>query len=479
MRTLRQTIAVAVLFPLCSCLSGGCATYQRLPLENDPKMTAVLTLSQDEIRSLTATANERGEGVTVDLSDGVSPDEAAVVAVIASPSLRAERSKLQVASAQLVQAGLLPNPQLTASVDPVTGGNTTDTSTGWLVGLDWEVTALIAHDAKVSAARHEAASVRLDVAWKEWQASAAARLAVVDLMAARALLAEAVDEDQALAENLASVRSAYEKRLKTIVEVATAETASRAAHAAVLTGEREVAHQRAQLTRAMGLPPAQAVTADARLRLPAAIALPSSTVLYEGIGERRLDLVALRRGYDAQEDTLHAAVLAQFPKVSLGFNRANDTSNVHTFGFGVTVDLPIFDHNQGAIATATATRQQLRDEYADRLFTARADVATAIEDIEALGREIAAAEEASAAAGRLTETYRKAAEARNLDVAGYYTAWNEWAQRRAEVIKLKQLLVQNAVALEVAAGRRILGLVVHERATTTAPATRDAKEPSR
>src|SRR4029079_5945593 len=101
------------------------------------------------------------------------------------------------------------------------------------------------------------------------------------------------------------------------------------------------------------------------------------------------------------------------------------------------------------------------------LFTARADVATAIEDIEALGREIAAAEEASAAAGRLTETYRKPPEARHLDVAGYYTAWNEWAQRRAEVIKLKQLLVQNAVALEVAAGRRILGLVVNERATTT------------
>jgi outer membrane protein TolC len=415
--------------------------------------------------------------VTVDLADGVSPDEAAVVAVYASPSLRAERSKLQVASAQLIQAGLLPNPQFTASVDPVTGGNTADTSTGWMVGLDWEVTALIAHDAKVSAARHEAASVRLDVAWKEWQASAAARLAVLDLMAARALLAEAVDQDRALAENLASVRAAYEKRMKTIVEVATAETASRAAHAAVLTGEREVAHQRAQLNRVLGLPPAQAVSVDARLRLPSSIPLPAATELLEALGERRLDLLALRRGYDAQEDSLRAAVLGQFPKVSLGFNRANDTSNVHTFGFGVTVDLPIFDHNQGAIAAAKATRQQLYDEYADRLFTARADVATAIEDVEALGREIAAAEEASAAAGRLTDTYRKAAEARNMDVSGFYTAWNEWAQRRAEVIKLKQLLVQNAVALELAAGRRIPGLVVNEPVTSTAPATRDAKEP--
>jgi hypothetical protein len=105
-------------------------------------------------------------------------------------------------------------------------------------------------------------------------------------------------------------------------------------------------------------------------------------------------------------------------------------------------------------------------------------VAAAIEDIDALAKEISAAEEASAAAGRLTETYRKAAEARNLDVAAYYTAWNEWAQRRAEVIKLKQLLAQNAVALELAAGARIPGLVVTQPAT--APTTREVpKEPGR
>lgn len=462
-----------------SAITSGCATYRPMPLAQDAGTTAVLTLPPADVERLMAAANSRGGGILIDLSDGVSPDEAAVVAVVASPSLRAERSKLDVASAQLVQAGLLPNPQITASVDPVTGGDTTDTTTGWLVGLDWEVTSLIAHDAKISAARNESASVRLDVAWKEWQAAAAARLAVLDLMAAHALLADAVEQDRGQAENLASVRSAFDKRLKTVVDVAAAETASRAAHATVLTQEREVAHQSSQLNRAMGLPPAQRVEADERLRLPSSISLPSANQLFEGAEERRLDLVALRRGYDAQEDTLRAAVLGQFPKVSLGFNRANDTSNVHTFGFGVTVDLPIFDHSQGAIAVATATRQQLHDEYADRLFTARADIAAAIADIEALGREIAAAEEAAAAAGRLTDTYRKAAEARNLDVSGYYTAWNEWAQRRAEVIKLKQLLAQNAVALELAAGVRLPGLVVDGTATATAPATREAKEPNR
>src|SRR4051794_14338178 len=94
----RQSIVqLIVLSYLCTCLSSGCASYQRLPLEDDRKMTAFLTLSREELQSFTAAANARGGGVTVDLSDGLSPDEAAVVAVVASPSLRAERSRLDVA----------------------------------------------------------------------------------------------------------------------------------------------------------------------------------------------------------------------------------------------------------------------------------------------------------------------------------------------------------------------------------------------
>jgi hypothetical protein len=211
----RRAIAIALV---AAMLATGCAKYHPMPLGEDAAATALFTLAPADTERLTTAANARAGGIPIDLSDGLSPDEAAVVAVVASPSLRAERSKLQVASAQLIQAGLLPNPQLTANVDPVTGGDTQGTSTGWTVGLDWEVTALIAHDAKVSAARHQAASVRLDVAWKEWQAAAAARLAVLDLMGARALLADAVELDRAQAENMASVKSAYDKRLKTVVE---------------------------------------------------------------------------------------------------------------------------------------------------------------------------------------------------------------------------------------------------------------------
>ena len=70
--------------------------------------------------------------------------------------------------------------------------------------------------------------------------------------------------------------------------------------------------------------------------------------------ERRLDLLALKMGYQSQEERLRAAVLAQVPKINIGFAHASDTTHVITTGFAVTIDLPIFDRNQGHIAIETA-----------------------------------------------------------------------------------------------------------------------------
>src|SRR6185436_15653821 len=107
---------------------------------------------------------------------------------------------------------------------------------------------------------------------------------------------------------------------------------------------------------------------------------------------RRLDLLALKKGYDSQDAVLRAAILAQFPKATLGFNAARDTSDTRTIGLGATIDIPLFDRNQGVIATETATRQKLFDEYAVRVFEARSDVASAVVNIESLNAQLTAAQ---------------------------------------------------------------------------------------
>jgi outer membrane protein TolC len=337
------------------------------------------------------------------------------------------------------------------------------------------VTALITHDAKVAAARSGESAVRLDVAWKEWQAAAAARLAVFDLVALNAQLVEARAVRDRLIENLRVMRQAVDAGHKTVVDLAAAETATDDARAAVLALERETERQRVTLARALGLPAERELPVQSGVRLPARLDVPDASSFYGGLEERRLDLIGLHRGYDGQESTLRAAVLAQFPKVSIGVLPASDTSNVHTMGVGATIDLPIFDRNQGNIAIERATRQQLFDEYVDRVFTARSDVAAAVGDIRGLGGEIAAAEEAIPRAERLVESYRRALDAGNADVLSYYGALNDLAQKRIGVLKLKQQLVQAGVALELASGQFLPALSAAGTPATTTKALVNAE----
>jgi outer membrane protein TolC len=206
------------------------------------------------------------------------------------------------------------------------------------------------------------------------------------------------------------------------------------------------------LKRAIGLSSDDPIQIASHLHPPLALQLPPADSFYEELGNRRLDLAALRRGYESQEQTLRAAILAQFPKVTLGYNQAADTSNVHTSGFGVTVDLPIFDRNQGAIAVETATRRRLHDEYINRVFEARADLATALADIRSLTEQIAAAQEAIASLQRLVDTYKLAYDRGNADVISYYTAITNLGQKRLDLLKLQQQLWDNQIALELASG---------------------------
>ncbi len=150
---------------------------------------------------------------------------------------------------------------------------------------------------------------------------------------------------------------------------------------------------------------------------------------------------------------MRAAVLAQFPKMSAAFVETSDTSNIHTTGFNVTVDVPIFDRNQGAIATERATRQRLLDEYHQRVFEGRSDIASAMADIRSLDRQIAAAEEAVAVLEKVVTSAQTAVEQRSADVLSYYTARSNLLQKRIQLIKLQQQLLEAHTALEIASGQ--------------------------
>ena len=397
--------------------------------------------------------NRSTEQLSLDLGRGIGPDEAAAIALYSNPALRAIRDRRGLAAAQVIQAGILPNPVVSYARDFVTGGNTAGTVTGYNLTAAWEFTGLIPYLPRQTAARKSFQSVDLDVAWQEWQIAVNARAAVYRLMGLDAQVAQAREATEGLQQSSDAMRKAVDAHEKTVLDLAAVESATQDSRATMLALEQEFEKQRLGLNKILGVEPETKVALRTGLTLPTRLAPPSQRELSDNVESRRLDLLGLRQGLESQDATVRAAILAQFPKMSVAFVKASDTTNVHTTGFNVAVDVPIFDRNQGNIAAERATRQRLRDEYNQRVFEARSDIAGAIADIHLLGRQIAAAEEALPLLEKLVSSAQSAVEQRNADVLRYYTARSNLLQKRIQLIKLEEQLLEAHTALEIASGR--------------------------
>jgi len=398
-------------------------------------------------------SNSSLEQLPIDLRTGIGPDDAAAIALYSNPALRSIRDRRGLASAQLIQAGILPNPVVSYSRDYVTGGNTAGTVTAYNFTAAWEFSALIPFLPKQTAARKNYRSVDLDVAWDEWQIAVNARTAVYRVLGLNAQLAQAVEATEGLQQSPDAMRKAVDAHEKTVLELAAVESASQDSRATMLALEQEFHKQGLGLNKILGVEAEVKVALRAGLSLPTRLAPPEQHELADDLQARRLDLLGLQQGLESQDATVRAAILAQFPKMSAGFVKASDTTNVHTTGFVVAVDVPIFDRNQGVIATERATRQRLRDEYTQRAFEARSDIAVALADIRSLDRQITAAQEALPLLEKLVSSAQAATEQRNADVLSYYTARSNLLQKRVQLIKLQEQLLEAHTALEIASGR--------------------------
>jgi len=436
---------------------AGCATYQDKPLD----ATAVdAALTPPKLETIRIAAGKFDHPlllpVAIDGRDGFSPDEIAIMAVIVSPQLRALRDQRGVAQAQVLQTGILPNPQLGYFLDQPHGNDTPGLINGRNLGLSWEVTALLGRQDRLAGARKGAEALDLSIAWQEWQMAQDARLRAFRLLSLRTRLPLVRAMETDLGETLAAIKEAANLGHRTAVDLATTSEAWLAARISRLALEQEYAAESSALNLALGQSAGTEIVLKPAIEFPELPPETAAVTLLQGLEKRRLDLVALSLGYASQEASLRAAVKAQFPKINLSFAKVNDTSNVRTHTFGVTFDLPLFDRNQGNIAGAKATRQQLFDEYVARVAEARAEVVQLLNELASTRTQLQADRDALPALEQLITAYEKALQTHNADMTAYREARSLLATRRLAQNTLQQHVLELGVALEIASGRPLL-----------------------
>ena len=456
-RWFQTRIARAALAAAGGSTLGGCSFYHAQPLSDAAVAAALQPASVQSIRvAVEKYSHPLLKPLSIDGRDGFTPDEIALMTVVASPRLRATRDQRGIVQAQVIQAGLLPNPQLGYTLDQQYGNADPALINGESLGLSWDISALLAYRDRRNSAKATAAALDLDLAWQEWQAAQAARLSAYRVLSLTARLPLAREIETELAEALALAKKGSALGHKTTTDLVVAREAWSAAQDARFAIEQELAAQQLALRLGLGLAP------DAPLTLkPSPLpSLPAGAdqagALLEGLEKRRLDLVALTLGYQSADASLRAAIKAQFPHIGISFARAHDTSDVHTRSFGATIDLPIFDRGQGQVAAGTATRQQLFDDYVARVAETRSEVSLILSNLAIARTQLATLEAELPELVAQDAALDRAMKTRNADAQAVRDARAALLARRAEQAKMRQGVLELGVALEIATGRPLL-----------------------
>ena len=435
---MRRPLLTSVVL-LATAAAAGCAGYSPLPLPRSSELAA--SVGPRTVPPLDMNA-------------------VATLAILNNPDLTAARAALHVAGAQAFAAGLLPDPQFTYSGDYKMDGNVAPSDPrypeydAYGLGLSVDLQALLTHSSTKAAAGAAYEQARLDLLWQEWQTVAEARTLYVEQSVAAERVAFLAPAERIYDQELERSRHALAAGNVTLEQTS--------ADLAVLidvrtqrgTADRSLSEAQHALRALVGVRPdvKLSLRSLAPPRLPARAAIEAALARLPRV---RPDLRALQAGYRAQEAKLRAAVLSQFPDVSIGITRARDVSDVHTTGFGVTLTLPLFDRGRGNIAIQRATREQLRAEYLARLDLSTADAWRLWEETRLLEAQLRSLDERLPQLRASAERARRAFESGNFPAASYLTLVEAYVGAEGTRLELLEDLWSDSIALATVLGTQV------------------------
>jgi len=377
----------------------------------------------------------------------LSMAEVAALAVERSPDLVALRRKEQVSEAQAFSAGLLPDPQLTASLDhPTVRG--VGLTNAYALGLSEDLQMLLTFPSRHSAARAQGDQARLNILWDEWQTIEKTETLFVQKTFADKKAAKLSETSKLLLDQAQRSGRALKEGNSTLDVAGSDLSAALDISSQADTASRDALANDVNLKSQLDVAPSVPITL-ADLGDPPTFTDSVVDSALKNVANARPDLLALQAGYHAQEENVRTAILQQFPTFTLGGTRASDATNVKTVGVSATITLPIFGNVQANIKTQRATRAQLKAEYQQRLDQTEADARRIMTEIGILKEQISRLEGRLPDFERMAAVGRKAYAEGNLAPATYVQLQTSSTARQGELFDLKAALWTDTITLAV------------------------------
>lgn len=339
--------------------AGGCQSYERLPLDMTGHRSAFLARTPDspEVKAFAESLMAKPElSASFNTSDGVTCDEAEVIALVFNAGLRVARERAGVTRATAENAGLWEDPTLGIDVSRIIESTPEPWKVLTSVGITLPISgrlelekqrAGVEDAAELARVARDEWAVRMSVrrAWCEWS-TLAAQLAVT-----RGFLTR-VDQILTVVDTMerAGEMARTEARLFRI------ERATKASDLSLLEARERDAELR--LRQLMGISP------DAAMELKASGVGPARVGAAPGLDATELErrspaMLVAAAEYEASEKALELAVREQYPDLQIGPGYGREDGQDQVL-LGLSVPIPVVNGNRRGIAEARARRDVAR-----------------------------------------------------------------------------------------------------------------------
>lgn len=434
---------------------SGCLSYHDKTLRNNDSINQLTQLEKNKlIQQAALVHHDRLPPIKINFYKPFTVEELAVISVLVNPDLIALRAKERVAKAQVFDAGLLPDPQVGLLFDKTlhqTDPLTIPLSNGYGFSLSWDIAGLITRYAKVTIAAAKYQQVHYDVAWQEWLIANQAELLATRIyfLQQQVLLME---KNKLFVKRLLDVTYRNMQRHDAkIDEYALRQTAYLDLQDQLQTLQRTLKGTQLQLNQVLGLNPEEKVPLS--YHKPNIKPHINAISLFKEARIYRLDLLALRAGYQSQEYTIYQSILGQFPHFNLGLTRGQDTGAVNTIGVNLSFDIPVFNRNRGVIAIAYATREQLNLEYKARLHQTQADIAALVADLNLIAQTEQILATALPRLRHAEQVMSEGLKTGSITEITYLSVLADLFNKELRLLALKQNGAEQMIALQIALGR--------------------------
>ncbi len=429
------------MFSAVFALVAGCVTFHSQPISPEKTAAAFDTrsLNDEHLRAFLETNHVTGDWPR----QSWDLNTLTLAVLYYQPALAEARAQWAAVEATQITAGQRPNP--TVGFTPT---KDTTTTPPWILGVTWDIPIETAgkRGKRIAQAEHLSEAAKWDFAGAAWQVRSRVRAALLNLYAARET------------ESLLARQEAAQSNVVRLLEgqfAAGAVSSYEVTQARVTLGNMRLARQ-----------DATGRSAQARVQLAGALGLPLRALdgiefSFAGLDQFPQDLTApeicrdaiLNRAdvrgaladYAASQSALQLEIAKQYPDLHLGPGYELDQTD-NKWSLGVSLDLPVLNHNQGPVAEAKANRAAAAAHFLTVQTTAIAEIDSALAGYDATLQKSATAKSLLENLQKQADSVRAQAQAGEVEPLALASAEAEYAtgaQRQLDaLVKAQEALGQ-------------------------------------